>query len=213
MVQPTRLPGEESSELSSATPAAPPVGPARPRLTFGISTLKDLAPAPAPMAPTRPAVAAPPPRPPARPTTPKPTAQGTPMALLTEAAARVAVTRRMAQAAEVTLTELRRQHPAVVAAALDPTRVGGAAAQALADPAFLTRLRLLALTAAPPAAEEAPASAALDAVVPLQAPMTPPSPSRLEAPAEREEARQPAPAADEAADDGAVERSGTAWQR
>jgi hypothetical protein len=119
-----------------------------------------------------------------------------------EAAARAVVTRRMAQVAEVTLAELRRQHPAVGELALDSTRVGVVAAQALADPAFLTRLRLLALPAA-----------TIEVVAPTQAPTAPPAPSRLGTPTDPEEAHPPDHAADEAAADGADAWPGTAWQR
>ncbi len=138
----------------SATEPAP-APPAKPRLTFGISTLKDAAPAPAPARPTT--------RPATTPTRPRPTPHAapatnptsvSPAVALVEAALRVAVVQRMAQRAQATLAELQRQHPTIPVPVIDPERVEGAAAQALADPALATRLRLLTLRPAPPAAAD-----------------------------------------------------------
>ncbi len=146
MVHPSQTPMDEPD--SAAQPA--PAPPGKPRLTFGISTLKDVAPAAAPAKPTT--------RPATTPTRPRPTAHAapatnptsvSPAVAVVEAVLRVVVVQRMAQRAQATLAELQRQHPTIPVPVIDPERVDGAAAQALADAAFATRLRLLVLGAAP----------------------------------------------------------------
>ena len=148
MVHPSQTPMDEPDSTEPA-----PAPPAKPRLTFGISTLKDAAPAPAPARPTT--------RPATTPTRPRPTPHAapatnptsvSPAVAVVEAALRLAVVQRMAQRAQATLAELQRQHPTIPVPVIDPERVEGAAAQALADPALATRLRLLTLRPAPPAA-------------------------------------------------------------
>lgn len=156
MVQPSQTPMDDSGSATELAPAPP----AKPRLTFGISTLKDVAPAPAPAKPaTRPIATSTRQRPAARSAPATNSAPVGPAAAVGEAALRVAITERMAHMAQETLTELQRQHPTIAVPAIDRERVDGAAAQALADPAFATRLRLLVLGAAPvPVAEDAPPS-------------------------------------------------------
>ena len=149
MVHPSQTPMDEPDSAAESGPAPP----AKPRLTFGISTLKDAAPAPAPVRTTT--------RPATTPTRPRPSphaapatnpASASPAVAMVEAALRVAVAQRMAQRAQATLAELQRQHPTIPVPVIDPERMDGAAAQALADPALATRLRLLTLRPAPPAA-------------------------------------------------------------
>ena len=183
MVQPSQTPMDDPG--SSTEPAPSPT--AKPRLTFGISTLKDAAPAAAPARSTaRPTTAPTRQRPAAQSTSPTNSAPVSPAATMVEAAVRVAITQRMTQLAQETLAERQRQHPTITMPAIDRERVDAVATQALADPAFATRLRLQVLGAAPvsvtgdapPSADVAEESAA-DAADRIEGKM--PDPKELQA--------------------------------
>src|SRR3712207_6650591 len=105
MVQPSQTPMDNSGSATEPAPAPP----AKPRLTFGISTLKDVAPTPAPAKPaTKPTTTPTRQRPAARSALATNSAPVGPVAAVVEAAVRVAITQRMAHMAQETLAELQR---------------------------------------------------------------------------------------------------------